>query len=483
VIWMLLALVPCAGPADHVTRAAADVVTQPEHVRQYLRYFSTYAVREKHLKTYKQIFDFHVNTLSREAFLQPSVEVAPGLFRVDITHYGWNPKVLEKLAAVDPFYHLTADVEEKVDEQRYHPGGEINGTYYAPGTYTFRDTKKVKKTGAGILLDPASVATLVKECQTQIPIMRADWFINQTAIQEGREVGYYGMLELGKSQDDFDALVGLDEKLAKKIKREVKGIVARSSVTHHNRVINRYGGASGGVWITYDYINSEKKRNIIRNLDKDVDPEDGDAAESYGFLPNGLFAFFLSNGAGRVRQNTAPDTIASDARATGTDRRVHIGMSCIRCHIEGLRPVNDWMRAVYKDRLALGTTDKDKENRFRQLYLSNLEIWLKQDIDLYTHNLYQLTRMKVSEVATGYGQVWDAYQETDLELADVARETGYDEKFIVEALTAYATPKKGLPPLDPVLAGLIATPPQRIRRDHFDESFGLLSIVLKGYKK
>lgn len=477
-----LAILCCGGgPGDAAALAAADLARQPAAARRHLRYLSLYAVPERQRAEWVRVLAFHANSLSREAELTPPALVAPDLLRVSLPDYGWDPKVWDRLAKVDPHFHATVVTEKVSEEQRYHPGGEVNGTYYAPGNYTFRTREKVKALAAAPWLPAKAAAYLAAETRSEAPLLRGDWFLYQTAIQKDRVAGYYDFLGLGKSQKDFERLVGADEAAAKRVKREIKAIVARSSVTLQNRVINRYGAITGGYWITYDYKESTAKRNALRFLDKDIDPADGDAAESYGVLPNGLFAFFLADGAG-VRQDTAPDFIASDGRANGTDRRVHVGMSCVRCHVEGIRPINDWMRQVYRSPVALAAVDKDQFVRFRQLYLSDLARWVRRDSEDYAETLARLTGQTAAQTAAAYGRAWESYAEADLLPADVARETGYPAETVVAALRAYATPGKGVPPLDPVLAGLIADPPVAVRREHFDEVFPLLMQILLGYK-
>ena len=104
-------------------------------------------------------------------------------------------------------------------------------------------------------------------------------------------------------------------------------------MTLNNRVVGRLGP---DYWATFDFKKSINLQNTVRQLDKDLDPPEGDASERYGFLPNGLFAFWLQNGKGE-RQDTAPDFIAPDKRTpnvtSDNDGRVHIGLSCIACHV------------------------------------------------------------------------------------------------------------------------------------------------------
>ena len=474
------------SPGEAAAAAARDVAAVPPTVRVYTRYLSFYAIPEKDWPQWEKVTAFWVNSLSREADLGVPRKVAPGLYAVNLLDYGWDPKTWEKLLDVpEPFFHATIAVEEKVDTVRDWPGGEYDGTYYPPGRYTFRERKKVKRAAAAPWIDAKDAAALIAATQSQVPIVRADWFLFVSGIQADRKgVGYYDWLGLGLKAKDFQALLGADEEVAKKVKREIRGIVARSGVTLNNRTLARYGAASGGWWVSYDFKKSVDRSNVIRFLDKDVDPPDGDASEQYGVLPNGLFAFWLQNDKGE-RQDTAPDFIASDSTASGNDRRVHIGLSCVRCHVEGLRPIDDWARRVYRGDafrglISLNDPDYKRLVRLRQLYLTDLNRWLRRDAGDYADVVMGLTGLKTSELARAFGRAWDQYAEADLGLTDVARETGYTEAQVVASLKFYGAK---LPPLDPVLAGLIAVEgPVPIRREHFDEVFPLLMTLLRGYK-
>jgi hypothetical protein len=76
------------------------------------------------------------------------------------------------------------------------------------------------------------------------------------------------------------------------------------------------------------------------------------------------------------------------------------------------------------------------------------------------------------------GKSFARYDQADLTLRDVARETGYPEAQVKAVLLRVATLT---PPLDPVFAGLIAVEPEPVRREHFEEGFVVLMTHLSGY--
>lgn len=501
---LCLALGPLAAassPASAVAAAAADVARQPAHTQPHTRYLSLYAAQPKDREALLKALGFHVNSLSRTAFFTLPRRVADDLYAVNLKDYEWSRETWERLLGSEPYFHQLVvepaaevvvpgpEVEKEVVEP--WPGGvwPLDGKHYAKGAFPYKRKVKVpgepvrksvpggrKVNGSGAWLDAASVSALVAATQSQVPVVRADWFLFQTAVQADRKAGYYDFLALGKKQADFDDLIGLDPEKSKKAKREIAGILARSGVTLQNRSLVRLQGATGGVWKTQDFKTSVDRQNVLRNLDRDLEPPDGDASEQYGFLPNGLFAFWLQNGKGE-RQDTAPDFIASDGQSSGTDRRVHVGLSCVRCHVEGIRPVNDYARRLYRGSVQLAAKDYDRHLRLRQLYLEDLERFVRRDQAEYAEALLRLNGTRPAQMAKLYADAWDAYAERDLSPADFARELGVDEKKMLAALKAYAAGG-----LDPVLAQLIQDPPLPLRREHVEEVYALAQAAIRGYR-
>lgn len=466
---LLAATALAASPADAVAAASRDLAAQPADAQPNIRYLSLYHVRdEKELTAWKQCLDFWVNSLSREASLTPLVAVRSDLLRLDLRDYQMNPKTWEKLAKVEPYFH--ARVKTAVEE--YWAGGIYSGDgkHYDAGNY-----KREKITLAQApWLDGKQAAALTTMSGSQVPLVRGDWFLVQTSQQVDRKgTGYYDFLGV-KNRKDFQELVGLDEAAAVKLQKETRAIVARSGVALQNRQIIRFGSITGSYWVTLDSKKSTEGNNAVRNLNGDYI---ADAQEIYGTLPSGLFAYYLSDKDG-VQADRAPDDIASDKQAPGTDSRVHPGISCIRCHVEGIRPINDWARRVYKRPLSLASPDYEKLKRLRRLYLSDLERWVRRDQADYAETLLKLTGLKPAELAKTFARLHEGYQEVDLDLDALAREAGYTSAHVLAALKAVA---KTAGSLDPVLAGLLQDPPEPIRREHMEEVFPLLMTHMRGY--
>ena len=308
-----------------------------------------------------------------------------------------------------------------------------------------------------------------------MPILRGDWFISRISSQNGREgTGYYDFLGI-KDREAFDKLVGLNVKESQRVKREVAAIVQDSGVANFSRQIFRFQSLTGGYWETRDVITDNRDaRNAQRQLDQDYRFE---ATENYGYLPNGVFAYFLGDAAGK-RQNSAPDGIGSDTTAPGRNKKIEIGISCVRCHVEGLRPIEDWGRKLFAGGIKLGSTDPDKLRRLKQLYLSELQEKLEEDRIQYTRTLKRLTGWKPEEASKKIGKTWEWYTERRLLPVDAARDIGVTEAEYIEALKAEA---KKNPLFDQVLASHLAGLP--IRSDAWEEVYVIAATIAGGVKK
>lgn len=495
-LWAFIALlalgsVAVASPGEAVAAAAADVRTLPVGIQPYVRYLDLSGCREKERGDLKHALASHVNGASRGLDIVPPVVVTPTLLRINLKDYVWDVKLWEKLLDVpEPWFHFPVEVVEDVFkdvELGYWVdgrGNQYNETGAGRTWQTVRvekrkvGTRKVRRANASI--DAPGIAELITLTQSQIPIVRGDWFFVQTSIQKDRAVGYYDLLALGKKEADFEKLVGADKDKARE-RRRFAAIMARSGVTLENRGILREEAFGGNRWVTQDFKTSVARQNVIRLLEGDRDPPQGDASEQYGTLPNGLYAFWLQNDKGE-RQDAAPDFIASDSAASGTDRRVHIGLSCVRCHVEGIRPVDDWARKVYRGAITLQSVDYNRFLELRNLYLSDLAGRVKDDQAAYAKAIFACNGLTLADNAKAWARAWDHYQERDLLPADVAFEFGVPEERLLKALKAYALAEQARVGFyDPIIAGWIQTPAVSARREHVEEIAPLITTILKGY--
>ncbi len=510
-VWLLLLLalaapVSATSPALAVQAALADARRQPRTVVKDCRYLSLYGVPVKLRAEFLLVLSFHCNSLSREAEIVRPLLVAPDLVRISLLDYGIDPKVWDKLAEHDPYFHaqlvkqvVAVAVEEEVEVGHWHRKGDnqIVTPVFAkanPAAVWWEKTgtqKRVAKkqdakqetlTSAAPWLGTQDIAGLILLTGSEVPIVRADWFVAWTAIQAGRKgSGYYDFLGL-KLRADAERLAGLDVAAAKRLRKELAALVAESGVALNNRQILRYQSLTGGYWITLDSNTSAAKQNALSLLDGDFQH---DAEEIYGVLPNSLFFLVASDAQGAL-QATVPDTIAPNHVSRSNDRRIHPGLSCIECHTGGLQPIDDWARSIYQgpenpgSPIVLAAVDAKQLKRLRSLYLQPLKIRLKKDVQEYADALLLVNGLTPEKNAAAYADQWYRYSYTSLGMEDMALELGVSKEKWAAALRGYVLPGGTPVVADPVLVGMLGG--RKVRREHFEERYALMQQILAGSK-
>lgn len=434
------------SPSAAVIAAAADVQRLDSDTAKSTRYhYAGHMSADDRAECYA-VLSYHVNSISRESTIVRPRRVNDWLWAIDIRDYGWSPEVYGALgyaeSTVEPYFHV-----EPLDGK----GNPTRPQIPAPW------------------LPPIEMAELLQRTGSTIPIVRADWFIHRTAIQEGRNGhGYYDFLEF-KSRADAEKLAGLDRAKAISIYREQAAIVPVSGVTLQGRQLFRYSTIAGSWWESRDTKadkDSRGARNPQRQLLEDYKH---DAEEIVFTLPNRLPGFYLSDSAGKQIDSAPPD-IASDHKSTSNDRRVHPGLSCIRCHeAGGLRPFDDHARRLYSadGGIALGSTDAVKFRRLRSVYLGNIDRNYKSDVDSFAEAVKEASGLTHLELSKAIARQWARYADESVSPSRLAEEIGVTEDELIGSL-------KGMTIVDPVIAGLIAKPPIPIRREQIEEFFPLL---------
>lgn len=477
-LWLLTGSASGQSPADAVAVAAADLRRLPPALQVTTRFLSLHAIPVADREKAVRVLSFHCNGLSRESDIVPPALVGNLVLRVSLADYDWPAEVWEKL--FDPCFHV------KIEPQIVHatravpwPGGTWpgDGKHYAAGSFTYHP--KVAGAGRATALAPwlplAEAADLVNLTQSQSPIVRADWFLWQTAIQADRTPGYYDFIGV-KDKKDFDKLVGFDAKLAKDARRvELLEAVATSTVTLQPRRIGIFPAISGNYFQTFDSRQAVDEHNPLRILNGGFK---FDAQEVFGHLPNGLMAWGLFDDKG-VRQDAAPDFIASDSTAHGTDRRVHSGLSCIRCHLPnaGIQPVDGWARNLFTGGIKLQSPDYDKLRDLRQKYLRDLEGPMEDSRRTYTRSILQACGMKPPELGAAYGKMF-ADHDAPVTLARAARDAGVEPQRLENALALYV---KTTGALDTVAAAFISKRKGGIRPEQYFETIPTIQLALRGY--
>ena len=446
------------SPADAVRAAAADL--RKVAAADPRRAFATRYLAAQHLSPAERlelqaVDNLHVNLISREGLVKRLRAVTPWLWAADTRDYGWRRETFGALTfgtgAVEPYFHVQ--------------------TLGADGK---------SRTPAGAHWLPADdLAYLIATTGSQTPVVRADWFLNRTAVQEGRgEAGYYDFLQL-TSRKDAEKLAGLDRARAEEIFREKAAVIQDSGVAvGGGRQIFRYGTTAGGWWETRDTLADKgmrDRRNPVRNL---LDDYRHDAEEIVFTLPNRLPGFYLSDAAGK-RAAFAPPDIASDNRSPSNDKRVHSCLSCVRCHTRGgLIPFEDLFRGRFDD--SLRAADDKLERRLRSVYLGPILRDFKRDTEDFAAAIEEASGMKAEAASAAYARQWSRYADEPVDAKRAAAETGFTEEEFLRRVRAFAASEtKRVGVADLVLLVLLVGPePRSLRREQFEELFPLLMTAL-----
>ncbi len=505
-----------------VRLALADALRLPKEERQYWRYLSSYNARdEKEQELWEKIIlAFQLNSLSREKDFGRAVKVGKTLYRVNLLYYGIDPKRWEKFRDTNPYFPCFENVkivpvvdaktvnvavprvyvfrngfvevplkDVKDDEKVYEAisGGyrQVDRPKIPDAPVEIVDPRDVKLTS---FLPAKELHDLAQLLQSSVPVIRTDWFFYRTSVSfRGKGDGYYDFLEL-KSRDDAYKLAALDLDIVKRLRFDMAAMIAESDVAvNRNRQVWWLKTYIGSYWVTLD-VNSDPvgKKNLIRLTGEAVNKVDfdHDAEEAYFHLPNGLWGTIANDNKG-VLQNTVPDTIASDDRTTSRDHRIHAGLSCFRCHDEGLKPIDDWAKRAFRKvedpkregQLALFSKDPKKQLRLQQLYLSDMPEQLKLDQTLYAMKLKKLNGLTPQQNAQGVRDVWRQHADTSLALEDQARELGVTADKWKKALEDYGASRTVAGEAsDPVLLGSLKG--LKINRPQFEELYSICQAIL-----
>lgn len=415
---------PPLTPADAIAAAHADLAKLPAAIQPHVRYMSLYSTPPADRLRVRQVLNGHCNGLSREPDLTP-VAIVPGsqaaLVRVVLRDYSWSAATWEKL--VDPYFSAAVETSyEDPWEGGTWPG---DGKYYKPNTFTVRRVIKTQALAPWLTETPDTqkkLADVVAWTQSKMPVVRADWFMNQTAAAADRSPNYYDFIGV-KNEKDFQRLVGVDVALAESRKSVHREAVAVSGVALKARAIIRLGAIDGGYWKTLDFKTNLDAKNPLRVLGKEI--EDGfDATEQIASLPNGMLAYFLGNAKGEA-QAAAPDNIASDSSSLSNDRRVHANVSCIRCHSNGgLQDVDGWVKNLLTAPLDLRSPDYEKYRELRREYARDMQEKIKHDRALYETAVKQATGLDSQEYSAAYSALWESYENATVDLTRAAADLG-----------------------------------------------------------
>jgi serine/threonine-protein kinase len=315
------ALKDVAGVNYVLGKILAHIRTVPQHDRHYQRYFSSHhllmagATRQE-LDQQRDALAKVINHLSMEPEiirLKCIDEPVGSVFVVNVRDLGWDK---------EPYMEYAGSQKEQ------------------PSSLNLFDLALLEYPYAVMYEDSDIYDQLMREyiafAKPVRPVMyvRTDWFTSVATLFPL----YEDFLQLPFTVDDLQSMFGVRQDQHDEPPPDARrsGMTV-SGVSRNNRVVQHQQSKFGFFWRSFDFAGSKG----IGNMFKDpiiLHPTGGEMIFS---LPNGLQGYFVTNGVGR-RLEAAPTEIVTDKFAE--DKTVRNGLSCMRCHDQGMKGFKDTVR-------------------------------------------------------------------------------------------------------------------------------------------
>lgn len=288
-------------------------------------------------------------------------------------------------------------------------------------------------------------------------VLRLDFFIARAL-----DTHYYRFMRWSASLDSVLATIGASRKETKRLGGGLSIGMTFSGVTAKARTIDQLQGLTGRansatVWITNDISDGS-----VKNPFKTLLNFKAEASETIFERPNGMHAFILSDGQGRLIAE-APANVATDHTVPSPyTKRLRTAISCIRCHGSngGLQPAENHVKLLFEKGLQ---PTRDRE-ALLALYGGDFSRRLRVAREDYNLAVRTITSMpskpeglNVKEISALVSRIYGDYRYKTVTLAQAQLETDV----------------QALPISDPIVAALKVGIP--VRREDFER---LLTPVL-----
>lgn len=471
--------------AAAVKMAAADLQTLPQADQPFQRYFFTY----DRSNDFYGAFCYTVNTaLSSSAVTVPMVDrVAEGwLLRVDLRKIWPTAAVyqalyteFESLASIDPYLHTAGELEvrgertETVDVAPYQQDGKT----YTKKQQVVPTLEKRTATEHSLHLlgedkSNAPITALALLTQSQVPVLRADWFMYVALSSDPRDHGmYYRFRRFAKSDNKQSAeqawlsQQGIDYKSIQTTQSDQRIGKWRSNITGSPRAVEYFFTSStrpavgpSATFVTRDWFvgKVDAKRHPLKNLLE----YKHDGTEAMGFLPNGMVSFALFDAKGELI-DVAPQQLVADRTVPAPHpTNLQTPISCIRCHgsTDMYMDANNDVLALSKGRSGLNIfadlSSKDATtsiDRLAGLYAGEIDDTLQTARNTHAKATFLVTKgMSIPAVATKITEVYKRYRFDPVTPQIACAELGW----LVDEASAAEFFNKLLPPLPPNANGI-----------------------------
>ena len=333
--------------SDMYALAHDDLSAQPTNRRERIRYLSLRVlhndtdVSDENLEGYRASTVKLINSLSwnPKAFRAEPVDKHGVLIRIFLPDIDWNHTKWSLLEQVYP-YGITGTTEPRLSQLQQAAG-------------------------------------------TQVPVIRADWFASRAPVSPL----YYDLLGLPETVAGLESLLRIDLNRNIQDEQVVRAGFQKSGVSTNNRLIERHPLGTGFFWTSYDFAGSVGRQSFFEyplgpnTAFSDQLAFHHDGGESIFTLPNGFHAYYLNTSDGE-RIDVGPTNIVRDDDYTDGTGEVVNGISCMSCHINGIRLNEDQVRNVALNDLSLSPAARQKIDA---LYPGQEVVgeWMQRDTDAF----------------------------------------------------------------------------------------------------
>lgn len=306
---------------EDIFRSVLDDLRKHEAFdREFLRYYSIAhlhnnpAFADADLRKFQAALSKLINSVSWKRSIHVPVAIDPQtrtVFRIDLRDLGWNENQLWRVILSHYPYGLT---------------------------YETSHSERLRKLAEEVY----------KEVQTELPVIRADWFIATASVPPL----YHQILQLPRTDVELEKRLGVDFRKDFENNKLRRAGFVQSNVSKHNRLVDRHESHFGAYWKSYDFRSSAGQGDLtLRPLGPNFPSNENkreafvhDGGEIIFNLPNGLQGYMITDGKG-TRIDSAPTDVVEDTNRAKNSPSVINGLSCMVCHKNGMRHFKDALRS------------------------------------------------------------------------------------------------------------------------------------------
>ena len=325
-------------------------------------------------------------------------------------------------------------------------------------------------------------------------VVRGDWLVTDildtqlsAAAHEDGIASYYRLLYQGKppaTESEFLKFWEIDGNVERH-RGQIEGL---SQVNRRGRRwIERRDRHGGYFWITRDSLALTTESDPLERPDGGFVHDGSEAIVGIEKLSSstyerGAIQFYaLFDGQGKL-VNEAPVQLVEDGTRFRNVASIRTWGSCLKCHVEGIRPLeqNSLVDLANKYNTLTLSTDPNLLANIRRFHFGSLATDVSRNQQDYAAGVKMVTNgWNVEQLIEAVETVVRGY-DAPLDLEKAARELGTTPALLKKSILAYAQLREGKP-VYPIPSGIaVLVYGGECSRDLFAQQFGLLDGLVKG---